>query len=93
MGEVIRPAAFVRAPQSTSRALPAAASSRREPRRRLYRIDIQVAAIAFGIGAVAWILALAGAAFAMRAMLVLVFTMLANRPRWQPLHVIVRRRR
>jgi hypothetical protein len=78
MGVVIRPAAFARE---------IAASPRLEPiqkpiralRARWCWYDIPFAAVLMAFMALAWILALAGAAFAVRAVLILCFATLAGR--------------
>jgi hypothetical protein len=86
MGVVVRPPEFAREIASTKR------SPARAPRRavrarrairalRAHRIDVQLAALIAAVMALAWILALAGAAFAVRAMLVLCFATLAGRAR------------
>jgi hypothetical protein len=92
MGVVIRPPEFTRGPGLACRATAANLSSTREPGRawrvrrtiralRAHRIDVQLAALVTALMALAWILALAGAAFAVRTMLVLCFATLAGRAR------------
>jgi len=77
MGVVIRPAAFARETGS-SRLQPI-----RKPIRmwRVPRFDLRIAALVMAVMAVAWILALAGTAFAVRTVLVLCFATLAGRAR------------
>jgi hypothetical protein len=76
MGVVIRPAAFARE---------IAASPRLEPIHRPIRAlrarwyDLPVAAVFMAFMALAWILALAGTAFAVRTVLVICFATLAGR--------------
>jgi hypothetical protein len=78
MGVVIRPASFARPVQP-----PAAGSLGPDPSQNLRRerFDVRMAAIMLAIGALIWILALTGAAFAIRAAVVIGFTTLAGRPR------------
>lgn len=71
MGTVIRPAAFARAPEPAPPA---------EPRRRS-RIDGRFVSIMIALLALGWILALAGAAFTIRAVLLLFFATVAGRVR------------
>jgi hypothetical protein len=78
MGEIIRPAAFARTLQSQPVLRLGCAQSRAE---RHDRFDVRMAAIMLAIGALIWILALTGAAFAIRAAVVVGFTTLAGRPR------------
>jgi hypothetical protein len=73
MGVVIRPTRFVGAARRSS-ALPA-----RRRRRRM--VDGRLAALAVAGMGLAWILALAGTAFAVRAMVVLCFAAIAGRAR------------
>ena len=77
MGTVIRPAAFTRGMPS-SRLMPT-----QEPIRtmRARRFNVHLAALIVAVMALAWILALAGTAFAVRAVLVLCFATLAGRAR------------
>jgi hypothetical protein len=76
MGVVIRPAAFARE---------IAASPRLEPIQKPIRAlrarwyDLPVAAVFMAFMALAWILALAGTAFAVRTVLILCFATLAGR--------------
>jgi hypothetical protein len=76
-GVVIRPAAFIRAAARVKAASPGIGTGSAGGR----RIDARMAAIILAIAALAWIVALAGAAFAMRAALVICFTALARRSR------------
>ena len=74
MGTVIRPAAFARG----------IASSRLAPIQkpiRARRFDIRLVALVMAVMALAWILALAGTAFAVRTVLILCFATLAGRTR------------
>jgi hypothetical protein len=71
MGAVIRPKAFVRAE----------ATPPRHVKRRTQRIDGRVLSIFVALVALAWIIALAGAAFTIRALLLLCFATLAGRVR------------
>ncbi len=77
MGVVIRPPEFARGIAS-ARLVPI-----RTPIRdlRAGRFDVRIAALVVALMAVAWMLALAGAAFAVRALLVLFFATLAGRAR------------
>ena len=86
MGVVIRPPEFAREIASSKRSLTRAPRRAVRARRviralRAHRIDVQLAALITALMALAWILALAGAAFAVRAMLVLCFATLAGRAR------------
>jgi hypothetical protein len=77
MGVVIRPAAFAREIAS-SRLGPI-----RKPMRALHArwLDLPFAALFMAFMALAWILALAGTAFAVRTVLVMCFATLAGRAR------------
>lgn len=77
MGEIIRPAAFARAIASSNLA------PIQKPIRafRARRLDVRLAALIVAVMALAWILALAGTAFAVRTVLVLCFATLAGRAR------------
>jgi hypothetical protein len=82
MGVVIRPPEFARESAAAKRSPRRAVRARRAIRAlRAHRIDVQLAALIAAVMALAWILALAGAAFAVRAMLVLCFATLAGRAR------------
>jgi hypothetical protein len=74
MGVVIRPAAFAREIAASPRFRPI-----RALRARWY--DFPVAALFMAFMALAWMLALAGTAFAVRTVLVLCVAMLAGRAR------------
>ena len=76
MGVVIRPAAFAREIASSPRLLPIQKPIR-ALRARWY--DLPFAALFMAFMALAWILALAGTAFAVRTVLVLCFATLAGR--------------
>ena len=82
MGVVIRPPEFARERPLQS---PAPALKRRARRTlralRAHRHDFELASLITAVMALAWILALAGAAFAVRTMLVLCFATLAGRAR------------
>lgn len=77
MGVVIRPAAFAREIKASG------LTPIQKPIRmwRARRFDLRIAALVMAVMAVAWILALAGTAFAVRAVLVLCFATLAGRAR------------
>jgi hypothetical protein len=77
MGVVIRPAIFAR--EIASSGLNPIQKPIRAWRARYF--DLRFAALILAIMALAWILALAGAAFAVRAVLVLCFAHLAGRTR------------
>ena len=83
MGVVIRPAAFARE---------IAASPRLEPIRALRArwYDVPFAAVLLAFMALAWILALAGTAFAVRTVLILCFATLAGRAQRVGVPVTVR---
>ena len=78
MGVVIRPAAFAREIAS-SRRHPIHLKPIRALRARWF--DLSFAAVFMAFMALAWILALAGTAFAVRTVLVLCFATLAGRAR------------
>ncbi len=77
MGRVIRPAAFARGIASSRLA------TIQKPMRvlRARRYDVRLAALIMAVMALAWILALAGTAFAVRTLLILCFATLAGRAR------------
>ena len=77
MGEVIRPAAFAR----VAAVRPKSGSRRRKRRYWLARVNRELLAIAVAVIALAWILTLAGTAFAVRMTLLLFFASLAGRAR------------
>jgi hypothetical protein len=87
MGKVIRPPEFARGDAATQSE--PVDTSRGDPRLGrfnlghfdLRRFDIQLAALVVALMGVAWILALAGAAFAVRALFVMCFATLAGRAR------------
>jgi fatty acid desaturase len=79
MGVVIRPAAFTFI--EGQRLPPAPSSQLAPPRSRPNRSEREFLAILVALAALTWIFALAGAAFAVRAMLVLCFATLAGRGR------------
>jgi hypothetical protein len=89
MGVVIRPTAFARE----------IASSRLEPIQKPMRAlrarwyDLSFAAVFMAFMALAWILALAGTAFAVRTVLVLCFATLAGRARRVGVPATIRTRR
>ncbi len=76
MGEVIRPAVFLRSGRLVRPNMQRGKSLRAS--------DAKFVALALAIAALAWILALAGAAFAMRTMFLLCLTLLAVRRRRIP---------
>jgi len=76
MGVVIRPAAFAREIAASPRLQPIQKPIR-ALRARWY--DLPVAAVFLAFMALAWILALAGTAFAVRTVLVICFATLAGR--------------
>ena len=78
MGVIIRPAAFAREIASSPRLIPIQ-KPMRALRARWY--DLPFAALFMAFMALAWILALAGTAFAVRTVLVLCFATLAGRAR------------
>jgi hypothetical protein len=81
MGVVIRPAAFTSSRAERLLDPDQARDRRRHPLSREYRPDGQFLAIVIAVAALTWIFALAGAAFAIRALLVLCFATLAGRGR------------
>jgi hypothetical protein len=88
MGVVIRPAAFARE----------ISASRLRPIEKPIRVlrarwfDLPVAALIIAFMALAWILALAGTAFAVRTVLILCFATLAGRARPVGVPATIRRR-
>jgi hypothetical protein len=93
MGVVIRPAAFAREIAS-SRLGPIHLEPIRKPMRALLArwLDLPFAALFMAFMALAWILALAGTAFAVRAVLVMCFATLAGRARRVGVPVTISRR-
>ena len=89
MGVVIRPAAFAREIASSPRLKPIQKPIR-ALRARWY--DLPFAALFMAFMALAWILALAGTAFAVRTVLVLCFATLAGRARRVGVPVTISRR-
>jgi hypothetical protein len=87
MGQVIRPAAFAREIASSSlnaiHLNPIRLDPIRKPIRALHArwLDFPFAALFVAFMALAWILALAGTAFAVRTVLVMCFATLAGRAR------------
>lgn len=89
MGVVIRPAAFAREIAASPRLKPIQKPIR-ALRARWY--DLPFAALFMAFMALAWILALAGTAFAVRTVLVLCFATLAGRARRVGVPVTISRR-
>ena len=75
MGVVLRPAVFQRPPS---------APPPRARRRRRRWIDGRIAAILVAMAGLAWLLAIAGTAFAFRMIPVMCFALMAGRARREP---------